>query len=80
MTRRFVSWTVRHGKLLWIVAFLLAIPAAWRTATLYRHLRSDIEELLRATRPASSPSMSCATAWPAFSTWACSSTSAAPTA
>ena len=52
-TRRFVSWTVRHGKLIWIVALLLAIPASWRTATLYRHLRSEIEELL----PRSAPSV-----------------------
>jgi len=52
-TRRFVSWTVRHGKLLWALAILLAIPAAWRTATLYRHLRSELEELL----PRSAPSV-----------------------
>ncbi|HXU02268.1 MAG TPA: MMPL family transporter, partial [Polyangia bacterium] len=51
--RRFVSWTVRHGKLLWAIAILLAIPATWRTATLYRHLRSEIEELL----PRSAPSV-----------------------
>src|SRR6185436_8776707 len=42
ITRRFVSWTVRHGKLLWAIALLLAIPATWRTTTLYRHLRSEI--------------------------------------
>jgi predicted RND superfamily exporter protein len=53
ITRRFVSWTVRHGKLLWAIAILLAIPATWRTATLYRHLRSEIEELL----PRSAPSV-----------------------
>jgi predicted RND superfamily exporter protein len=53
ITRRFVSWTVRYGKLLWVIALLLAIPATWRTATLYRHLRSEIEELL----PRSSPSV-----------------------
>ena len=53
ITRRFVSWTVRHGKLLWAIAFLLAIPATWRTTTLYRHLRSEIEELL----PRSAPSV-----------------------
>ena len=52
-TRRFVSWTLRHGKLLWAIAFLLAIPATWRTTNLYRHLRSDIEELL----PRSAPSV-----------------------
>jgi uncharacterized protein len=52
-TRRFVSWTLRHGKLLWAIAILLAIPATLRTANLYRHLRSDIEELL----PRSAPSV-----------------------
>jgi len=53
ITRRFVSWTLRHGKLLWALAFLLAIPASWRTANLYRHLRGEIEELL----PRSAPSV-----------------------
>ena len=52
-TRRFVSWTVRYGKGLWVLAILLAIPATWRTANLYRHLRSEIEELL----PRSAPSV-----------------------
>jgi len=50
-TRRFVAWTLRHGKLLWALALLLALPAAWRTATLYRNLRSDIEELLPRDAP-----------------------------
>jgi hypothetical protein len=53
ITRRFVSWTLRHGKLLWALAILLAIPATWRTTNLYRHLRSEIEELL----PRSAPSV-----------------------
>src|SRR5436190_2084927 len=53
ITRRFLSWTLRHGKLLWALALLLAIPASWRTANLYRHLRSEIEELL----PRSAPSV-----------------------
>ncbi len=51
LTRRYVAWTLRHGKLLWGVALLLAIPAAWRTAELYRHLRSDVEELLPRDAP-----------------------------
>jgi predicted RND superfamily exporter protein len=51
LTRRYVSWTLRHGKLLWALAVLLAVPAAWRTAMLYRHLRSDIEELLPRDAP-----------------------------
>jgi len=53
LTRRFVAWTLRHGKILWAIALLLAIPATWRTANLYRHLRSEIEELL----PRSAPSV-----------------------
>src|SRR4029078_12843060 len=51
LTRRFVAWTLRHGKLLWVIAVLLAIPAAWRTVHLYSHLRSDIEELLPREAP-----------------------------
>jgi predicted RND superfamily exporter protein len=42
----FVRWTLRHGRLLWAVAFVLFIPAVYRTALLYVHLKSDIEELL----------------------------------
>ncbi|HEY8091806.1 MAG TPA: hypothetical protein VIF09_28285, partial [Polyangiaceae bacterium] len=45
-TRAFVAWTVRHGWLLWAVAVALAVPATMRTASLYRHLKSDLEELL----------------------------------
>ncbi|HEY2900553.1 MAG TPA: MMPL family transporter, partial [Polyangia bacterium] len=50
-TRGFVAWTLRHGRTLWAVALLLAIPAAWRTVGLYRNLRSDIEELLPRDAP-----------------------------
>ncbi len=50
-TRRFIAWTLRRGKLLWAIALALAIPAAWRTANLYRNLRSDIEELLPRNAP-----------------------------
>ena len=50
-TRRFVAWTLRHGRTLWLVAVLLAIPAAWRTAQLYRNLRSEVEELLPRDAP-----------------------------
>jgi hypothetical protein len=42
----FVRWTLRHGRTLWIVALLLAVPAFWRTAQLYMHLKSDLDELL----------------------------------
>jgi hypothetical protein len=34
-----------------VLAFAAAIPAAWRTAMLYGHLRSDIEELLPRNAP-----------------------------
>jgi predicted RND superfamily exporter protein len=52
-TRSFVAWTLRHGALLWCLALLVAVPAAIRTATLYRNLKSDLEELL----PRESPSV-----------------------
>ncbi len=45
-TRAFVDWTLRHGRAIWIVLAVLAIPATWRTVALYAHLRSDLEELL----------------------------------
>ncbi len=51
LTRRFVAWTLRHGALLWVLAALVAIPATWRTVTLYGHLRSDVEELLPRDAP-----------------------------
>lgn len=50
-TRRFVDWTLRRGRLLWIVAVVLALPALARTAWLYAHLRSDLEELLPPDAP-----------------------------
>ncbi len=52
-TRAFASWALRRGRLLWCLAILLAIPAAFRTASLYLNLRSDLEELL----PKSAPSV-----------------------
>ena len=52
-TRVFVAWTLRYGRLLWMAALLLAIPATIRTVSLYRHLKSDLEELL----PRESPSV-----------------------
>jgi predicted RND superfamily exporter protein len=45
-SRTFVAWLLRRGSLIWTVALLLAIPAAWRTAHLYANLHSDMEELL----------------------------------
>jgi len=44
--RAAVAWTLRYGRILWIAALLLAIPAVWRTASMYMHLRSELEELL----------------------------------
>jgi predicted RND superfamily exporter protein len=52
-SRRFVEWALRHGRVLWAVALVLAIPAAVRTGWLYAHLRSELEELL----PKQSPSV-----------------------
>lgn len=45
-TEQYVAWVLRHGKIIWIIALLLAIPATARTAMLYAHLKSDVEELL----------------------------------
>src|SRR5207253_2929216 len=47
------AWLLRHGRALWIIALVLAVPAIARTASLYAHLRSDVEELL----PRESPSV-----------------------
>jgi uncharacterized protein len=50
-TRAFVAWTIRHGRWIWLVALLLAIPAAVRTAGLYIHLRSELDQLLPQDAP-----------------------------
>jgi predicted RND superfamily exporter protein len=42
----YVRWLRAHGRMLWAIALLLAVPAAVRTVSLYIHLKSDIEELL----------------------------------
>ncbi len=52
-TRAFVAFTLRHGKLLWALALVLAVPATWRTVILYANLKSDLEQLL----PRDSPSV-----------------------
>jgi len=44
--RAYVAWVLRWGWLLWGIAILLAVPATVRTVSLYRHLKSDLEELL----------------------------------
>ncbi len=51
LTRRFVAWTLRRGRLLWVVALVIAVPATFRAASLYRNLRSDVEELLPREAP-----------------------------
>ena len=51
--RAFVRWTLRWGAWLWTAALLLAVPATFRTAQLYLHLRSEFEQLL----PRSAPSV-----------------------
>jgi len=49
--RAFVHWTLRHGRVLWMLALLLGVPATVRTANLYLHLRSEVEELLPRQAP-----------------------------
>ena len=49
--RRLTAWIVAHGRALWIVALLLAVPATYRTAMLYAHLKSDVEALLPRDAP-----------------------------
>ncbi len=44
--RAFVQWTLRRGPIIWAVALLLGIPATIRTANMYIHLRSEVEQLL----------------------------------
>jgi predicted RND superfamily exporter protein len=49
--RTFVQWTLRNGRLLWALAIVLAVPATVRTVSLYRHLRSEVEQLLPREAP-----------------------------
>jgi predicted exporter len=46
VARSFVAWTLRHGRALWILAIVLAVPSAVRMGVLYSHLRSEVEQLL----------------------------------
>jgi predicted RND superfamily exporter protein len=46
-----VRWVLRHGRVVWALAILLAVPAAWRTTLLYTRLRADLEELLPREAP-----------------------------
>jgi predicted RND superfamily exporter protein len=50
-SRAFVDWTLRWGKWLWAIALVLAVPATWKTARLYAHVRSDLEQLLPQNAP-----------------------------
>ncbi len=47
----FAAWAIRHGVALWILALALAAPATWRTAHLYAHLRTELEQLLPRDAP-----------------------------
>ena len=49
--RSLVEWTVRHRKILFAVVVALAIPASYRTAQLYLHLKTSVEELLPREAP-----------------------------
>lgn len=51
--KAYVRFVLRHGKLLWAIAALLAVIGTVRTAGLYARLKSDLEELL----PRSAPSV-----------------------
>jgi predicted RND superfamily exporter protein len=51
-TRAFVNWTLRHGRAIWLVALILAVPATFRAASLYLHLKTEIEALLPRQAPA----------------------------
>ncbi len=53
MSKAFVGWALRYGKLLWAVALLVSVPALARTAWLYGNLQSELEDLL----PRDSPSV-----------------------
>ena len=50
-THRFVRWAVRHGRLLWLVAFALAVPSTVALVRLYKNLTSEVEELLPRNAP-----------------------------
>ncbi len=50
-TRAFVAWTLRHGRWIWLIALLLAIPAGYQTVNLYVHLRSELDQLLPRNAP-----------------------------
>ncbi len=51
--RAYVRWTLRRGPVIWLLALIVAVPAFAQAASLYLHLRSDVEALL----PTSAPSV-----------------------
>ena len=53
VSKAFVGWALRYGRVLWAIALVVSVPALVRTAWLYGHLRSELEELL----PRDSPSV-----------------------
>jgi predicted RND superfamily exporter protein len=50
-SRTFVRFTLRHGRWLWVLALLAALPAARGTFGLYARLSSDVEQLLPREAP-----------------------------
>lgn len=50
-SRAFVEWTLRWGVWVWAAVLALAVPATWRTARLYAHLHSELEQLLPRNAP-----------------------------
>ncbi len=51
MSARFVRFVRSWGRVLWLAALVLAIPATWRTVVYYTHLHTDFEELLPRDAP-----------------------------
>jgi predicted RND superfamily exporter protein len=49
--RAFVRWTLANARWIWLVAAVAGLFATARTAQLYMHLRSEIEELLPREAP-----------------------------
>src|SRR5215510_202037 len=50
-THRFVRWTLAQGRWLWLAALVLLMPSTVALVRLYRHLTSEIEELLPRDAP-----------------------------
>ncbi len=50
-SRAFVRFVLRHGRLLWMVAGVLAVIGTIRTVGMYARLRSELEELLPRNAP-----------------------------